>query len=339
MRYYNDIIGKVMTVKGPIEPEALGAVLMHEHLYGDIRATEERPILPERETLLMEYAVPNLKALNNYGCHAFCDASIPPIRAWPDTYIKVSEAADVNIILATGYYREIPEGSYLSETNWSFMKKGTVEELTEFLLSEFEYGINKSSVKPGVIKLGSTTSNLTPAESRSIRAGARAQKETGVHITTHAAYYPRFFISPDTPKTQLKLIESEGVDARRVVLGHTAWHLVNQPEMVRELMRKGAVFLPTNLRMDEEWEFWEQFVNSIRQLFQEGFGDHIVLGLDWAFENEQGPFVPCTFMPPPPYVYMFTHALPQLRKLGLEEEAIQHMLVENPKRIIPVQKT
>jgi predicted metal-dependent phosphotriesterase family hydrolase len=104
-------------------------------------------------------------------------------------------------------------------------------------------------------------------------------------------------------------------------------------------MKRGATFLPTNLRMDADWEFIKALVEAIRQLFEDGFGDRLALGLDWAFESEQGVFVPCSFMPPPPYVYMFTHVLPRFRKLGLEEEAIEQMLVENPKRILPVKSS
>jgi predicted metal-dependent phosphotriesterase family hydrolase len=35
---------------------------------------------------------------------------------------------------------------------------------------------------------------------------------------------------------------------------------------------------------------------------------------------------------------MFTHALPRMRELGLEEEAIERMLVHNPARLLPVQE-
>jgi predicted metal-dependent phosphotriesterase family hydrolase len=34
---------------------------------------------------------------------------------------------------------------------------------------------------------------------------------------------------------------------------------------------------------------------------------------------------------------MFTHTLPRFRKLGLEESAIEQMMVANPARVLPVQ--
>jgi len=183
---------------------------------------------------------------------------------------------------------------------------------------------------PHTETLASGSAELTEAERKAFRAGAIAQKATGVSITTHCT-------KPGAHVAQLALLEREGVDPNRVIIGHTAGHIVREPDTVREWMRRGATFCPTNLRMDSDWEFWSDFVGAVRRLFDEGLGERLVLGLDWAFECEQGPFVPCTFMPPPPYRYMFTHVLPRFRKLGLEEAHIQQMTVANPARILPVQ--
>jgi len=326
--------GKVITVRGLVEPPALGAVLMHEHLYCSCRDFEEGPTPPQRVELLMEYAVPNLRRLHESGCHAIVDATPISFRAWPDTYVQVAEAADLHIILATGFYREMEVGTYwvedASQAIWPGVREKSVEELTELCVREITEGIHGSGVRAGVIKLGASGKDLTEAERKAFRAGAAAQLATGVSITTHCT-------APGGHVAQLSALTEAGVDPARVVIGHTQRHLVDETDTVRQWMRRGANFLPTNLRMDADWEFWADFVAVVRDLFNEGLGDHIVLGLDWAFETEQGPFVGCTFMPPPPYRYMFTHTLPRFRKLGLEEEAIEQMMVTNPARILPVQ--
>ena len=326
--------GKVITVLGEIEPEALGAVLMHEHLHSDLRQTEEGPTLPEREQLLMEYAVPNLKKLHESGCHALVDCTPMPARAWPDTYMKIAEAADLHIILATGFYREMEVGSYWVKSEadaiWPGVREKSADELAEICIREINEGLHGTKVRAGCIKLGSSSAELTDAEEKAFRAGAIAQKATGVSITTHCT-------KPGAHISQLTLLTEQGIDPHRIVIGHTHTHIVNETDTVRQWMERGATFCPTNLRMDSNWEFWADFVRAVRQLFNQGFGEHLVLGLDWAFETEQGPFVPCTFMPPPPFRYMFTHTLPRFRKLGLEEEAIEQMTVTNPARVLPVQ--
>jgi len=326
--------GKVITVRGEVQPSALGAVLMHEHLYASCRDWDEGPTPPERERLLMDYAVPNLRLLHESGCHGLVDATPIGWRAWPDTYVRIADAADLHIVVATGFYREMSVGTYwvtdASQAIWPAVRQQSVEQLAELCIREITEGIHETHVRAGVIKLGTTSAELTAAEQKAFRAAAAAQQATGVSITTHCT-------APGAHVEQLALLTDAGVDPARVVIGHTAGAVVNETDTVREWMRRGATFLPTNLRMDDNWEFWGEFVAAVRGLFDEGFGEHLVLGLDWAFETEQGPFVPCTFMPPPPFRYMFTHTLPRFHKLGLDEAAVEQMMVTNPGRILPVQ--
>ncbi|MDP6113519.1 MAG: hypothetical protein QGG53_16810, partial [Planctomycetota bacterium] len=86
--------GKVLTARGPVEPSALGRVMMHEHLYSDCYdwerdelVNEEKPISPERRSLLMNEAIPHLKECNDHECFAFLEATPVPWRAWPAFYV------------------------------------------------------------------------------------------------------------------------------------------------------------------------------------------------------------------------------------------------------------
>jgi len=334
--------GKVITVSGPVEPSALGRVMMHEHLHSDVYdwerqelVNQEKPIAPERRRYLLEEAVPYLKACTAHGCRAYCDTTPPPWRAWPTFYAEASAAADMHIVLCTGCYGEMNDGEYWvkkpEDKLWSFAVEASAEELAEFFTREILEGIHGTGVRAGAIKLGSRIEELKPNERKTFAAGAAAQKATGAPITTHAG--PRLALA------QLRFLDEAGVDLSRVVIGHTAGNLMD-PELRREAMewmRRGANFLPTNLGIGEDGgEPWRPLVEGIHECFQAGLGSHIVLGLDWAFCSESGPFGPCTFMPPPPFLHMFTHTLPALRRMGLspaEEDAIMRT---NPQRILTV---
>jgi len=326
--------GKVITVCGEVAPAALGAVLMHEHLVSNCRSWRERRPPQSWIDLLMDYAVPNLRKLNDSGCHAYVDCTPMPWRASPDTYVKVSRAASIHIVLCTGFYREMEVGSYWVRTKaqgiWPVVRQKRAAELAEMCIRDITEGVGKTKVRAGAIKVASSNAELTPAEEKAFRAAALAQTVTGVHITTHCT-------QPGAHISQLRALTENGVDPARVVVGHTMRHVVEERRTVREWMRRGATFCPTNLRIDGDWDFIRRFVRALRRYFDEGLGDHLVLGLDWAFETEQGHFLPCTYMPPPPYRYMFTHVLPRFRALGLEEKAIEQWLVVNPQRILPVQ--
>ncbi len=103
-------------------------------------------------------------------------------------------------------------------------------------------------------------------------------------------------------------------------------------------MRRGANFLPTNLGVPEDLDAprFRPLVEAIHEVFEAGLGAHLVLGLDWAFVSESGRFAACTFVPPPPYLHMFTHTLPALRRLGLTAAEEDAMMLTNPQRILPV---
>ena len=204
-----------------------------------------------------------------------------------------------------------------------------------------------TGVRAGAIKLGGRNPELSAAEQKAFRAGARAQRATGVHITTHCTKY-------GGESSQLELLDAEGVDLARCVIGHTHEHLID-PEVRQTClawMRRGANFLPTNLGIDRQRspsepppsvargggaEEWRPLVEAIHQVFDAGLGGQLCFGLDFSFVSESAPFGPCSFLPPPPYIHLFSHTLPALRAVGLtpaEEDAI---LRANPQRIIPVQ--
>jgi phosphotriesterase-related protein len=335
-----------MTARGPVDPSALGRVLMHEHLHSDIYrwasqefVTAEAPATPERRAYLLREAVPHLKACHAYGCHAYCDVTMPPWRAWPDLYREVADAADFHIVVATGFYREMEIGKYWvkkpEDRIWPFVVSSSEEALAEFCTREILEGLHGTPLRAGVIKLGSSAAAMTELEQKTFRAGARAQKATGVHITTHCTA-----LGGET--SQLRLLDREGVDLRRVVIGHTASHLSDPQhrKVCLEWMARGANFLPTNLGIppgDPSGRPWRGLIDGIHEAFDAGHGDKLVLGLDSGYCSESKEFGPMTFLPPPPWLHMFTHTLPAFRALGLLKAEEEMIMERNPQRILPVQ--
>jgi len=341
----NPFIGQVITARGPVAPAALGKVMMHEHLHSDIYdwqadrfITEERPATGERRQYLLDNAVPLLRQCHDFGMHAYCDVTMPPWRAWPDVAVQVSEGSGAHIILATGFYREMEVGTYWVKTEneaiWPFVRHSSVEELAEYCVREITEGIHGTGVRAGCIKLGTSQAPMTRLEISTFRAGARAQAQTGVHITTHCTQ-----LGAET--SQLTILEEEGVDLGRVVIGHTAPHIMDRGHRhaVLEWMKRGANFLPTNLGVADvdNAEGWRPLVDGIHAIFDAGHGDKLCLGLDSGYCSESCDFGPVTFLPPHPWTHLFTNTLPAFRKLGLTAEEERIMLEVNPQRILPVQ--
>ena len=338
-----EYIGKVITALGPVEPSQLGKVLMHEHLHSDLwdgktdqMVWEEKPISPERLRFLLDDAVPLLKeAREKHGMNAFCDTTMPPWRAWPDVYEEVSRACGVHIILATGYYREMETGTYMVSTPdraiWPFVRTASVEELADLCVREIVEGIHGTAVHAGCIKLGTSQAPMTDAERKTFLAGARAQNATGVFITTHCTA-----LGAET--SQLTVLDNEGVDLRRVIIGHTAGPLMDKGyrRAILEWMKRGASFMPTNLAVSQP-EHWRPLIDAIHEVFDAGHGDKLFFGMDHGYCSEKGVFERMWFMPPPPFMYMFSDVLPAFRRLGLRPDEERTIMESNPRRIAAVQ--
>ena len=106
--------------------------------------------------------------------------------------------------------------------------------------------------------------------------------------------------------------------------------------------------------MDVSGETRRAWAGAILRTFDEGLGDRLSLGLDWALtvgclefvsdpnwrphQGDSNVLTACTFMPPPAFAYMFTHTAPRLMEMGVTEGMFQTMFVETPQRILPVRK-
>lgn len=170
--------GKVIAACGIIDPSVLGRVMMHEHLHSDLwdwerdeLIKEEKPATAERRRYLLDNAVPHLtRAREDYGMAAYCDATMPPWRCWPDLYREVSKASGVQIVIATGFYREIEVGTYYVKTPedaiWPFVRQSPVAALTEMCIREVQEGIHGTDIRAGCIKLGTSQPEMTETEKK-----------------------------------------------------------------------------------------------------------------------------------------------------------------------------
>jgi predicted metal-dependent phosphotriesterase family hydrolase len=84
-------------------------------------------------------------------------------------------------------------------------------------------------------------------------------------------------------------------------------------------------------------EQWLPLIEAIHEVFDKGFQRQLVLGLDSGYTSESRPFAPMTFLPEPPFLYMFTEVLPAFRKLGLTQQEERLIMEENPQSLLAFQ--
>src|SRR5262249_14667243 len=165
------------------------------------------------------------------GGRAVLEASTAGMGRRPDLLRRISEASDVHVICVTGIYTR--------EFHPANIATASIDELAADMVRELEDGIAGTGIRAGAIKLASSVSPLAGDERKAFQAGGPAQGATGAAITTHTSPGPALSLPGGSMgHEQLDLLEAEGVDPERVIIGHC--DLNPQPDHHVELARRGA---------------------------------------------------------------------------------------------------
>lgn len=297
----------VQTVLGPVRAEALGPTLTHEHLLMDLF----RGFQPHREFLLndRDLVVAELAELSAAGGQTVVEVTTPDLGRNPAGLVDIARRTGLNIVMATGRYRE------------PFYEDALVRTRTDALAEEFVRDIDEGvdGVRAGIIgEIGTHEAHISPAEERVHRAAARAHLWTGVPITTHSNASP-------VGLTQLDLFEEEGVDLRRVVVGHCDTFPV--PDYHLEILRRGAWVQFDTVRGTFEYETSRQ-ARQLAHYVRCGHLDQLLVSQDMAsnrlyraYGGEGFGFVMGPFRS-------------RLRDAGLSEDEVHRILVDNPRRML-----
>jgi phosphotriesterase-related protein len=160
-----------------------------------------------------------------------------------------------------------------------------------------------------------------------IRACARAHRGTGTPISTHTDAALRRGLE------QQDVLESEGVDLSRVVIGHCGDS--TDLAYLREVMARGSFIGMDRFGLEQRASF-EDRVQTVVDLCLEGHADQMVLSHDAFCFGDWWP------VRPPLEHWHYRHisqdVLPELERRGVTTEQIRQMMVENPRSIFETTK-
>ncbi|NHM31243.1 phosphotriesterase family protein [Neobacillus terrae] len=319
----------INTVTGPISVDQLGKTLIHEHFIFGYPGFQGDVTLGgfHQEKALAE-AVKIARQIQSFGVQTVVDPTPNECGRNPEFLKKISEETGLQIICATGYYYE-GEGA---TPYFKFRQAlGTAEEeIYEMFIREINEGIAGTGIKPGVIKLASSKDKITPYEQMFFRAGARAQKETGVVILTHTQ---EGTMGPE----QARFLIEHGADPSKIIIGHMCGN--TNPEYHKETVDQGVRigFDRFGIQGMVGAPFDQERVQVLLALLKEGYEDQIMLAHDtvniWLGRppvmNEQLTKIMENWQP----THIFSNILPQLRENGVTEKQIDKMIGENAKAL------
>jgi len=318
-------MGQVNTVRGPVDADALGTTLMHEHVF--VRSPEVAANWPtgwDRAGRVAQ-AVERLRELKEAGVDTIVDLTVVGLGRDVELVQEVAGQVDLHIVVATGLYtyNELPH--YFDYRGAPFRPNG-VDLLDEYFLHDIENGIAGTGVRPGILKCATDEAGLTPGVERVLRAVARVHRRTGLPISTHTHALSKRGLD------QQRVFADEGVDLSRVVIGHSGD--TTDLDYLRTLLDAGSTLGMDRFGVDAFCPTRER-VETVAQLCEGGWASSMVLShdagchMDW-FDDD---FLH-TVQPNWNFLHISRDVLPALRARGVGEEHIRSMLVDNPRRIL-----
>jgi len=310
---------QIRAVLGTIDSAELGFTLTHEHIGvispGLWRTWPE--LMGGREEFIARSAARYREAAEACGLRTVVDVTTIDLGRDIEMIAEVSRRSGVNFIACTGHHLS-PSGTILSRT---------VDELAWLFQREIDEGIDGTPIRAGIIKVAHDVDGVTPFGERLLQAAARAQRATGVPIMAHS-YSPG-----QVGNAQLTVLVEEGVDPGRVCISHS--NDTDDLGYLEGLAAQGAWIGMDRYPGGRVGGLrWERRTEVLAELVKRGLAGRILLSHDWVMEIASLPSgEPPWWRENPDHVmFISRRVLPLLRRLGVTEEQITGITVENPRR-------
>ncbi|MCI0352019.1 MAG: hypothetical protein L0Z53_21580, partial [Acidobacteriales bacterium] len=286
---------QVNTVRGERSPRALGMTLMHEHVLVDFIGAEKAS--PERYNSeeVFQIALQPLKALREAGCRTLVECTPAFLGRDPKLLERLARASGLHIITNTGFYgaandKYVPALAYRESAN----------ELAVRWTREFREGIDGTSIRPGVIKIGVDPGPLSDIDAKLVRAAAKTHLQTGLAIASHTG-------DGVAAMEELEILRQEGVHP-----GAFIW--VHAQNETKEQFHSNAARQGAWVEFDGiSDKSAERHLQLIKRMAEQGLLDHVLISQDagWYHVGEPGGG---NYRP---YTFLFVSFIPMLRQTGL----------------------
>jgi len=343
MEKLQNLRGKVQTVTGLTDPEALGPTLMHEHILCDLTPPGRfRSAEPEVEISLEntweiryhwcnhpgnnrldqeEVAVRELVRMREAGGRSVVELTCRGLKRNPVGLRRVSEQANVNIIMGCGYYTE----EFLAPG----MREMSVQMIAGEMISDILEGVGDTGIRAGIIGEIGCSFPQAELEKRVLCAAVIAQRETGAAINIHPGRHP------EAPLGIVRYIERNGGDPSRVIVSHIDRTIFDHKTLF-ELAETGCMIEYDFFGIESSYYPFQDVdlpndgmrLKSIRALIDKGRLSQVVISQDICSKTR------LVCYGGHGYGHIFANIVPMMRRKGFSDSEIEAVLVQNPGRLV-----
>lgn len=281
--------------------------LTHEHILVDfVGADSIQPNNWNHETVINE-VFPFLEDLKEFKVNYFVDAT--PNYLGRDVLLlkEIADRTGIRMITNTGLYGA-RDNKFIPE----YAREMTVENLAGMWISEFENGIDGTSIKPGFIKIGIDNADpLSPMHGKLVKAAALTHLKTGLTIASHTGKAEGLW-------PQLKILEEAGVSPEAFIWVHAQSE--NNNDNYLKAAKMGCWISLDGLG----WEL-DKHVEKILYAKQNGILNRILISHDagWYDPQKESQNIK-------PYTNIFRKLYPVLKSKGFSEDEFKMLISVNP---------
>jgi phosphotriesterase-related protein len=310
----------INSVLGPIEIADLGFTLTHEHLFTASAGIQRTyPELFGDFADLTEQVVACLTEARDGGVQSMIEVSTLDLGRDVRFLADMSRRTGVNIIAATGIWRDIPRALW----------NRSPDEIANLFVRELTQGIEGSDIRAGIIKVANDSEGVTREGEIILRAAARASKLTGARISTHS-YAPG-----RVGEQQVAIFEDEGLDPGQVYIGHS--NDSTDLEYLLGLVGKGVwLGMDRHSGATQIGPDGEGRAQTLAALIKAGAGDRLMVSHDWSVLGVGRTSDPRASRKynPDGWLYATRRLFPRLLELGVTSEQVKRLNVDNPRRFL-----
>src|SRR5262245_61842998 len=324
----------IRTILKDVPPDQMpnGSVQIHEHVTGVFAPTPPpaQPdmvpgvVAPANEAEYLALMIDELKMAKADGLGCVVDSAAAQRRS--DQTVgnmrKISSGSSVPIVLGGGYYQDLAIPARYPDD----MIKLSEDALMDQLVGD------AASQRWGAFGEIASSQTMQPEERRLMRAIGRAHGKTRLPIFTHTPHQS----CPSCAVEQLDVLESVGVDPRRVCIGHlSAIRPDAEPlaQTAKALAKRGAFlgFDTVGHMMGRSAIPEAHNVKYVLAVLDAGYEDNVLLSAD----STPTPQLKANWGQG--YGSVIAQFAPKLRYAGVKDSLLHKILVDNPRRFLAFQ--
>jgi len=310
-------MGRIDTLRGPIDAGDLGPTLPHEHLPMHYFAWDSPQFEPGSKAIVRQWYPPLLDELLETPFRTLVD--VTPIGHGRDIAFRqeLLGRRDLNVVVSTGFYLDS------HQPEWA--RQQPAEALEERLVHEIEVGIGDTGVRAGIIKLAPDPSSQ---QSRKVcGAAVAASRRTNARITTHSCSCGR---------QSFDLLVELGADPENLYIGHADFA---EFEENRSICADGGHVLFTV--WDIDYMIPDQLMyRRFAELVHQGHLERVLMSVDFAImvhEPARPTFLSWTIygIEGRTHAYLGRTVIPKLTdSYGLDDDQVRVITEANPRRML-----